>query len=81
MGLDTGNWEVYERREKPHWVRLVLSIDAESITVFEGLDWRPFSGVIQAVYSLLGPKPRGRNRKKRRGGRGGGGRTRPGEYH
>jgi hypothetical protein len=56
-GLDTGNWRVYERREEPHGVHLVLSIDAASVTVLEGLDWRPFSGVSQGVFSLPGPKP------------------------
>jgi hypothetical protein len=56
-GLDTGNWRVYERREEPHGVRLVLSVDAASITMLKGLKWRPFSGVSQAVFSLLGPKP------------------------
>jgi hypothetical protein len=59
-GLDTGNWTVYERREEPHGVRLVLSIDVASVTVLEGLDWRPFSGASQAVFSLLGPKTEGR---------------------
>jgi hypothetical protein len=58
-GLDTGNWRVYEHREEPHRVRLVLSIDAASITMLEELEWRPFSGVSQAICSLLGPKPEG----------------------
>jgi hypothetical protein len=56
-GLDTRNWSVYERKEEPKGVRLVLSIDTESITVLEGLRWRPFSGLGQAVFSLLGVKP------------------------
>jgi hypothetical protein len=59
-GLDTGNWRVYKRREEPHAVRLVPSVDAASITMLEGLNWRPFSAVSQAVFSLLGPKPEGR---------------------
>jgi hypothetical protein len=59
-GLDTGNWRVYERRKEPHGVRLVLSIDSASITVLEGLRWRPFSGVGQAVFSLLGSKSEGK---------------------
>jgi hypothetical protein len=63
-GLDTGNWRVYERREEPHGVRLVLSIDVTSITVLEGLDWRPYSGVIQAVFPFWVLNRRGRNRKK-----------------
>jgi hypothetical protein len=58
--LDTGQLMVYERREDPKGVRLVLSIDAASATVLEGLRWRPFSGVGQAVFSLLGAKPEGR---------------------
>jgi len=60
LGLDTGQWRVYERREDPNRVRLVLSIDAASATVLEGLRWRPFGGVGQAVFSLLGAKPEGR---------------------
>ena len=55
-GLDTENWRVYERREEPNGVRLVLSVDAASVTVLEGLRWRSFSGVGQAVFSLLGAK-------------------------
>jgi hypothetical protein len=59
-GLDTGNWRVYERKEEPNGVRLVLSIDTTSITVLEGLRWRPFSGVGQATFTLLGAKPGGK---------------------
>ena len=59
-GLDTRNWRVYERREEQHGVRLVLSIDNTSAAVLEGLQWRPFSGVGQAVFSLLGAKPEGK---------------------
>jgi len=59
-GLDTGNWRVYERKEEPNGVRLVLSIDTASVTVLEGLHWRPFSGVGQAVFSLLSTKPEGK---------------------
>ena len=60
-GLDTRNWRVYERKEEPKGVRrLVLSIDTPSVAVLEGLRWRPFSGVGQAVFSLLGVKLEGR---------------------
>ena len=52
-GLDTGQWRVYECKEEPN----VLSINAASVTVLEGLRWRPFSGVGQATFSLLGTKP------------------------
>ena len=62
-GLNTETWRVYERREEPNGVRLVLSVDSASVTVLEGLRWRPFSGVGQAVFSLLGPKPEGKNKK------------------
>jgi hypothetical protein len=51
---------VYERKEEPNGVRLVLSFDSTSINVLEGLRWRPFSGVGQAVFSLLGVKPGGK---------------------
>jgi hypothetical protein len=56
-GLDTGQWKVHERREEPNGVRLVLSIDEASVTVLEGLRWRPFTGVGQAICSLLDTKP------------------------
>jgi hypothetical protein len=59
-GLDTRQWKVYERREDPNGVRLVLSIDTASVTILEGLKWGPFSGVRQAIFSLLGTKPEGR---------------------
>jgi len=37
----------------------VLNIDADSVTVLEGLCWRPFSGVGQATFSLMGTKLEG----------------------
>jgi hypothetical protein len=67
-GLDNGNWRVYERKEEPNGVRLVLSIDTASVTVLKGLRWRPFSGVGQAVFSLLGIKPGGKKEEARRAG-------------
>jgi len=60
QGLDTRHWRVYERREESNGVRLVLSIDAGSVSVLEGLRWRPFSGVGQATFSLLGAKSEGK---------------------
>jgi len=45
QGLHTRHWRVYERREESNGIRLVLSIDAASGSVFERLSWRPFSGV------------------------------------
>jgi hypothetical protein len=51
---------VYERKEEPNGICLVLSIDSASISVLEGLKWRPFSGVGQAIFSLLGVKPEGK---------------------
>jgi hypothetical protein len=60
QGLDTGQWRVYERREDTNGVHLVLSIDAASVTTLERLKWRPFSGMGQAIFSLLGTKPEGR---------------------
>ena len=41
-------------------VQLVLSIDTASVTVLERLKWRPFSGVGQATFSLLGVEPEGK---------------------
>ena len=59
-GLETNQWRVYERKEEPRGVRLVLSIDSQSADTLERLKWRPFSGTGQAVFSLLGAKPEGK---------------------
>ena len=59
-GLDTRHWRVYERKEESTGVRHVLSIDTASVTALEGLRWRPFSGVGQATFSLLGVKLEGK---------------------
>jgi hypothetical protein len=59
-GLDTRHWGVYESKEEPKEVRLVLSIDTTYIATLEGMGWRPFSGVGQAIYSLLGVTPEGK---------------------
>jgi hypothetical protein len=56
QGLETAQWRVYECREEPNGVRLVLSIDQDSVTTLERLQWKPFSGVEKAVFSLLGAK-------------------------
>jgi hypothetical protein len=63
QGLDTRYWNVYERREEYNGVRLVLSVDATSVKVLEGLKWRLFSGVGKATFSLLGVKPKGKKQK------------------
>ena len=60
QGLDTGHWRVYERKEKPSGVRLVLSINTISIMAQEKIGCRLFSGVGQAIFSLLGVKPEGK---------------------
>jgi hypothetical protein len=60
QGLNTRHWRVYERREEPNGVHLVLSIDTASIAMLEGMKWRSFSGVGQATFSLLGAKPEGK---------------------
>jgi hypothetical protein len=59
-GMDTGNWRVYEHKEEPNGVHLVLSINTASITMLEGLRWRPFSGVGEATFTLLGAKQEGK---------------------
>jgi len=60
QGLDTGRGRVYERREGSNGVRLVLIIDTASVSVLERLRWRPFSGVGQVTFSLLGAKLEGK---------------------
>jgi hypothetical protein len=60
QGLDTRYWRLYERKEESNEVRLVLRIDTASIAKPKGLRWRPFSGVGQAIFSLLGAMPEGK---------------------
>ena len=60
LGLYSGHWRAYERKEEPNGVRFVLRIDIASVALLEGLKWRPFSGVGQAVFSLLDAKPEGK---------------------
>ena len=58
-GLDIRNCRVYERKEEPDGVRLVLSSDTESVNLLEGLGCWPFSRVGQADFSHLNAKPEG----------------------
>jgi hypothetical protein len=55
-GLETAKWRVYKRREEPNGVRLVLSIDQDSVAALERVQWKPFSREAKAVLSLLGAK-------------------------
>jgi hypothetical protein len=63
-GMDTGHWRVYERKEEPNGARLGLNIDITSVAALEGMGWRSFSGVGQAIFSLLFVKPEGKKRKR-----------------
>jgi len=51
-GLDTENYKVYELKEEPNKVLLVLIIDSNCITALEMLGWRRFNGVDQTIVSL-----------------------------
>jgi hypothetical protein len=74
QGLDTDNWRVYQRKEEPNRVHLVLNVDSKYTTALERLGWRPFSGVGHAAFSLLGVNLEGKKQRRNRGrGRGGGG--------
>jgi hypothetical protein len=59
-GLNTWQWRVCERKEEPNGFRIVLSIDSASAATLEGINWRPFGGVGQAIFSLLGVKIEGK---------------------
>jgi hypothetical protein len=61
---------MYEHREEPNGVQLVLSIDQASVTSLDRMEWRPFSGVGQASFSLLGTKPEGKKYNNQRYQRG-----------
>jgi hypothetical protein len=67
-GLDTDNCKVYELKEEPNEVRLMLIIDSTCIKALEMLGWRQFNGVDRANFSSLGIKPE-RKKKKRRWGK------------
>jgi hypothetical protein len=45
----------------------VLSIDSASVTTLEGMNWRPFSGVGEATFTILGGQTRREERDSRRG--------------
>jgi hypothetical protein len=51
-GLETAQRRVYERREEPNGVRFVLSFDQDSVAALERLQWKYFSEVVKAVFSL-----------------------------
>ena len=57
QGLDTRQWKVYECREECKGVCLVLSIDADSVSLLKKVRWRPYSSVGQTTFSLLEIKP------------------------
>jgi hypothetical protein len=44
-GLETKQRQVYERKEEPHGVSLVLSIDQSSVAALEKRQWKAFSGM------------------------------------
>jgi hypothetical protein len=44
----------------------VLSIDTASLTTLEGMGWRPFIGVGQAISLFWVPSQKGRNERKKR---------------
>ena len=68
QGLDTKLWRVYERKEEPHGVRLVLSIDTASIMVLEKLGWRGLSAVWHRPLSpFWASSQSGRSKKRMRG--------------
>jgi hypothetical protein len=43
----------------------VVSIDKTSVDALEKMDWRPFSSMGQAIFSLLGVKPEGKKWTKK----------------
>ena len=47
----------------PNGFYFVLSIDSSSVVVMEKMGWRPFSGMGQVIFSLLGAKPEGKMQK------------------
>jgi len=59
QGLDTSHWRVYEHKEEPNGVRLVLGIDTTSVTALGRMGWRPFSSRGRVIFSLLSAEHEG----------------------
>jgi len=66
--LVTEKWKVYEHREEPYGVGLILGVDSKYITALEGLGLWPFSVVVCATFSVLSAKPEGRKYRRYIGG-------------
>jgi hypothetical protein len=60
QALEPRQWRVYECKEEPNGVCLVLSIDQTSVTTLEERGWKAFNGMGRATFSLLGVKPEGK---------------------
>jgi hypothetical protein len=45
QGLEPKQWRVYECKEEPNGVCLVLSIDQSSVAALEEREWKAFSGM------------------------------------
>ena len=58
-GLNTRHWRVYDRKDEPKGLRLVLGVDEASVEVLRGLNFRPYLRLDRAHLTLLGrPRPR-----------------------
>ena len=64
--VNSSHWRDYKRKEKPNRVHLVPSIDSSSTAALEEMRWCPFSGVGQAVFSLLSVRPEGRKYEEKK---------------
>jgi hypothetical protein len=62
QGLDPRQWRIYECKEKPNGVRLVLSIDQASVTTLER-GGRPSAAWDKPTSPFWAPSRRGRNRR------------------
>jgi hypothetical protein len=59
QALDNGYWRMYERKLKPNTAHLVLNIDSPFFAALKKMGGGPYSGMGQAIFSLLGAKPEG----------------------
>jgi len=82
-GCKKGNGGSMRTGRNQNGVSLVFSIDAVSVTVLEGLRWKPSAAWDKPSSPFWALSQKGGNKKTRRGGRRGGGEDRSsyGEYH
>jgi hypothetical protein len=59
QGLDTEQWRIMSARRNSVGTDLCSAL-IRHVAALERMDWKPFSGKGQAIFSLVGAKPEGK---------------------